>query len=435
MRTLLRILPIVLLGALLFSGFASGVTYVLRRLDLYPPESLSIAAGMPGSAYYESALRYQEILAQDEIRLEILETAGSVANAASLAQENGADIALVQGGVPLPEEIVGLAAVRVEPLWIMTRSDLPGDPHEWTGLRVSAGTEGSGTRLIADKLATITGASILDRSNALTLTSTEAAQALLAGTLDASLFVAPVEAAYLQDLLQSDVVNIRSLVHSEAVALRLPGAQQIRMPSGLLDYDRPLPAEDLEIIALVTRLVAREDLHPAIVNRLLHAVFEVHRGDKVLPADRRYPASINLGVPADAYAEQLLEQGFSPLEDFLPYWIVAQLNRVLLVLVPALILLLPLMRMLPAVYGAILNRRVFRHYSRVHEIDETLANSGTALQDGELRNLRDELDAIEQKLLRANLPDQYRKQAFTLLYHIDYVRKRGEEILMQRAQS
>jgi TRAP-type uncharacterized transport system substrate-binding protein len=435
MAAILRTLPILLLGLLLLSGLASGVTYVLRKLDLYPPERLSIAAGAPGSAYYESARRYRAILARDDIELEIRETAGSVANAAALADPEGVDIALIQGGVPLPEDVVGLAAVRVEPLWIISRTDLPDDPHDWGDLRISAGAEGSGTRLIADNLARITGAEKLTGDRALALGGGAAAEALQAGRVDAALFVAPVEASYLQSLLSSDAYQLRSLAHSEAIALRLPGAQLVRLPSGILDYDRPLPAEDLELIALATRLVARNDLHPALVNRLIHAVLEVHRGGEILPADRRYPATSSLGVPADAYAAQLLDKGFSPLENFLPYWIVAQLNRVLLVLVPALILLLPLMRMLPALYGAILDRRVYRHYARVHEIDETLVNEGSAMPEEGLRALRDELDTIERKLLRANLPNSYRKQAYTLLHHLDYVRKRGDDILMQRSQS
>ena len=431
MSAILRSLPIVLLGLLLLTGLGSGVTFVLRQLDLYPPATLVIAAGTAGSAYHDSALRYQAILARDDITLKILETPGSVANAASLTSADGADIALIQGGVPLTDGIVGLASIRVEPLWIFAREGATSDPHDWASLRISAGAEGSGTRLIADRVAAITSASALLREGAEPLGGAAAAEALLAGETDVALFVAPAEAPYLQSLQTDTRLQILSLAHREAIALRLPGARLVNMPSGILDYSRPQPPTDLELIALVTRLVARDDVHPALVNRLIHAVLEVHTGGDVLPADRQYPSGLDLGIPIDAYAQQLFDQGFSPLERFLPYWIVAQLNRVLLVLVPAIILLLPLMRMLPALYGAILNRRVYRHYTRVHEIDESLVNHGGSMDETTLRELRAELDAIERKLLRANLPNTYRKQAYTLLHHLDYVRKRSDDFLLR----
>jgi len=435
MSTLLRTLPVFLLGVLLLAGLAAAVSFLLRQLNLYPPTALSIAAGEPGSAYYASALRYREVLARDNIELTIIESAGSVANARSIGADGGADIALVQGGVSLPEDTVGLAAVRLEPLWIFASAPADRDPHAWAGQRISAGGTGSGTRQIADALERITGARALAEGNTLPLGGMDAAKALQQGDLDIGLFVAPAEATYVQTLLNDEGMRLQTLAHGEALALRLEGARLTRMPSGILDYERPLPARDIELIALVTRLVAREDIHPALVNRLVHAVTEVHGGRTVLPDDRAYPAATDLGIEADAYAVQLFDKGFSPLEKLLPYWIVAQLNRVLLVLLPAILLLLPLMRLLPAVYGAILSRRVYRHYARVHEIDEVLLNGGLDLNDERLLELREELDAIERELLRANLPNSYRKQAYTLLHHLDYVRKRGEEIMALRVNT
>jgi TRAP-type uncharacterized transport system substrate-binding protein len=428
MRALIRSLPFVLLGLVLVAGLVAAVAFVLRPLNLYPPPEISIAAGAPGSAYYDSARAYQRILARDGITLTILSSNGSAENASSLAVASGADIALVQGGVPLPEGTRGIASVRVEPLWIFTALPLDDDPHGWAGLRIAAGKEGSGTRLVADGLARITGADSLLPGQSLSLGSADAASGILDGSVDVALFVAPADAAYLQPLLESERLHLSPLAHSESIALRLAGARRVRLPSGILDYERPLPVKDMELVALVTRLVAREGLHPALVNRLVHAVLEVHSGG-VIPADRQYPASSDLGIEPDAYAVQLLDKGFSALEQFLPYWIVAQLNRVLLVLLPALLLLLPLMRLLPALYGAILDRRVYRHYARVHEIDATLMQEGHGLDNDGLRELRGELDGIERKILRANLPNSYRKQAYTLLHHLDYVRKRAEDML------
>jgi len=431
-HAILRSLPFAILGLVLLALLVAAVLYVLRQLELLPPQSLTIAAGAPGSAYHRSATAYREVLARDDIEVTILETQGSVENAALLAREDGADIALVQGGVALDEGIEGLAAVHVEPLWIFARDLVSSDPNQWAGLRVSGGAEGSGTRLVVDVLAQITGAESLARDATVAYDSAAASEALRDGAVDVAFFVAPVDAPYLQPLLEAEDLNLRTLAHSEAIVLRLPGARLVRMPSGTVDYQQPLPRNDVDLIALVTRLVARADLHPALVNRLVHAVLTVHGGASIIPADRQYPSSLDLGVEADSYAEELLGSGFSPLERVLPYWIVAQLYRVLLVLLPALLLLLPLMRVLPALYQSMLRRRVIRHYARVHEIDERLVREGADLTPQELATLRDELDLIERKLLSANLPNSYRKEAYTLLHHLEYVRRRGDDISQER---
>jgi TRAP-type uncharacterized transport system substrate-binding protein len=426
MPTLLRILAFLLAAALVVGGVGGALTVALRKLNLYPPESLTIAAGAPGSAYHDIALAYREVLARDEIALNIIETGGSLDNAAALAGDAGADIALVQGGVALAPGLEGLAAIQVEPLWVMARSDRPidGDPNSWRGMRVATGGLGSGTRVVAEQLSGLTGATALHPDHSVAIGGAAAAAALLAGEVDIALFVAPPGASYLKTLIGAEDVRYVPLAHAEAIALRSSAARRVTMPSGIMDYQNSIPDRDLQLIALITRLVAREKLHPALVNRLMHAVFEVHAGGKLIPADRDYPSVADMNIKSNSYARQLLETGFSPLENLLPFWIVAQLNRILLVLVPAVLVLLPLLRLLPAVFQWIFRGRVFRHYARVNEIDQRVAAHSSELSSRERQALRRELDEIERRLRHASLPNTYRKQAYTLIHHIDYVRGR-----------
>jgi TRAP-type uncharacterized transport system substrate-binding protein len=438
MSSFLRNLPFLLSTLLVVCLVMAALLLGLRQLNLYPPKQLTIAAGAPGSAYHDAAAAYQRILARDGIVLKILETAGSVENAARLEDEEGADIALVQGGVPLADDLEGLASVQLEPVWFFSRADAAAeaDPNQWRGLRVATGAPGSGSRLIAGQLADITGAGALDRERAIAIGGAEASEALLAGEIDVALFVAPATATYLAMLIESEQIRHVSLANGEAIALKLRTARQVRMPSGILSYEGRLPATDLELIAVVTRLVARDELHPALVNRLVHAVLEVHADREVIiPANRQYPSAADMDIESNTYAAQLLDDGFSPLEKLLPYWIVAQFNRILLVLLPAIFVLLPLLRLLPSLFQWIFRGRVYRHYARIHEIDQAVAQSGDSLSREQRAELRAELDRIEQRLRRANLPNSYRKQAYTLTHHVDYVRRRIDETQSGREAS
>ncbi len=428
MKIFLRILPILVIALIMLSSLAGVITFVLRQLNLYPPEQISIAAGKPGSAYYDYALLYQDILSRDNITLNIIETNGSVENASLLASGDDVDIALVQGGVYLPETLVGIASVQIEPLWIFARPEVDNDPNTWDSFSLSVGAQGGGTSVVAQQLAAITRAAGFSGDKAFALGSSDTANAIGKGELDIALFVAPVTASYLKPLFENPELNLVPLAHSETVALRIPGARLIRLPSGSLNYQRPLPQSDLNMVALVTRLVSQEDLHPALVNRLVAATKEVHGGRPLIPADNLFPSTKDLGIPADKLAVSLFESGFSPLESFLPYWVVAQLNRILIILVPLILLLLPLFRFLPIVYNAIFNTRVYKHYTRLHEIDIQLATEGSTLEKDTLIALRNELDDIELTLLKSNLPNFFRKQAYTVQHHLDYVRRRLDEM-------
>lgn len=435
MKILLRILPIAVIAIVLFSSFAGVITLVLRQLNLYPPQQITIAAGKPGSAYYDYAQQYRKILARDDIELNIIETNGSVENASKMELESAPDLALVQGGISLPEALVGIASVQIEPLWVFARSELDDDPNKWGEVSLSTGAGGGGTQVVVEQLANITQANVLKGVNAIAMGSRDSASAIIAGKLDVAMFVAPAQASYLSPLFSDPTLNLLPLAHSQTIALRIPGARLIQLPSGALNYQRPLPETDLQMVALVTRLVGQRDIHPALVNRLVAATIEVHGGRPLLPADSHYPSTDDLGIDADKLAAKLFEQGFSPLESILPYWVVAQLNRILLIMVPLVLLLLPMMKFLPVLYNAIFNRRVYRHYTRLHEIDTQITTDGKALNKELLLSLRDELDEIELALLNANLPNVYRKQAYTVQHHLNYVRNRLDEFNRNRNTS
>jgi TRAP-type uncharacterized transport system substrate-binding protein len=103
----------------LFGLFAiiAGLYALVVGLRLVPPEQLSIAAGAKGSAYYQFAQQYQTMLAEDDIQLEIIETAGSKDNSELMDDSySGVDIAIIQGGIATKNvNLNALAAIFPDP--------------------------------------------------------------------------------------------------------------------------------------------------------------------------------------------------------------------------------------------------------------------------------------------------------------------------------
>jgi TRAP-type uncharacterized transport system substrate-binding protein len=395
-------------------------------LDLAPPRSLAMAAGRPGSGYHAIAERYRAILAEDRIELAILESAGSVENARLLA-EGLADVALLQGGVAVPDgaEVEALAAVFLEPLLIFHRGETERavDPVAWAELRVAAGEPGSGTR--AAVLAAARALALpLTPEMLLPIGGTDAVQALLERRVDVAVFVAPVTAPYLEPLFQSDEVRIAPIRDAEALARRLPYVRMVDIPPAALDYARRIPDERVPLVAMVAALVARDDLHPALVNRLVRAAERIHAGTDLVNVAPIFPSLQGLGLPVNVQAAAALENGPDAFERLLPYWMSAQVSRFALLLVPIVVLLLPLFRLLPGVYAWRMHSRIYRRYQELKTIERE-AESGVAA--ARLDQLLARLERIDAEARSVRVPPRYREYAYTLRMHIDLVRRKLAE--------
>ncbi len=406
---------------------AAAVAVTVSALDLVPPRTLTFAAGRPGGAYHAMAERYRTILARDGIEMVVLDTPGSVENAALLAS-GSADAGFLQGGIDPPPDagIEALAAVFLEPLWIFHDGRLAdaSDPRNWRGERIAAGEAGSGTRVVVAEIVAALGLGP-DEVDLVALGGADATEALLDGSIDAALFVAPADAPYLADLFAAGM-DFSPLRDGEALTRRLAYVQVVTVPRSAIDYVAQIPPEPVELIAMVGQLAARGDLHPALVDRLVAAAREVHSARGLLADEDAFPRAAGAALPVNVQAADLLQKGPHPLARLLPYWMVAQISIVALLLLPILFLLVPLIRMGPTLYQWRMNSRVWRRYGELLDIDREML---TAPEPNRLRDLEARLDAIESDLIDLQLPLRFRDRAYTMRMHINLVRSRIRELL------
>ena len=403
-------------------GIAVAVAAIVWVLDLLPPKSLTMAAGRPDGGYYAIAERYRTILAEDGIELEILDTAGAVENA-SLLSGGKADVALIQGGVPIPqaEDFEALAAIFLEPLFIFHRADetRATDMASWKHLKVAAGEPGSGTRS-----ALTTASTVLDIEIAPTALEPvgghEAVQALLDGKVDLAVFVAPVDADYLQPLFNDPTIEISPVRDAEALTRRLSYVRIVDIPRSAIDYTRRIPAERLELIAMLATLVARDDLHPALVNRLVRAAERIHAGTSLVNADIAFPVADGVGLRMNVQAESELRTGPTAMERTLPYWVSAQVSWIAVLLLPLLFLIVPLVRMLPMLYDWFMHSRIYRAYAGLIAIDHAVARAESR---DELDALMRRLDGIDRRAKAIRVPRRYHEYVYTFRLHIELVRR------------
>ena len=379
-----------------------------------------MAAGPQGSAHWRVAEAYRDLLALDDIRLELVPTSGSEENAELLAR-GAAEVALIQGVVPPPAAAEVLAAVFQEPLFVVAppQHRLPRNIGDWQGLSLAAGAEGSGALFAVRRILGIAG--VPGRENAFVPHGDEVAiTSVLTETVDAALVVAPLDWPGLRDIATEPGLTLVELDHLEAISGRVPHSAAVRMPAGALSLSPLVPPRDTEVLVLVARLVAAEGVHPAAVDRLIAAARKVHgTRDPITPAES-FPRADTSDLPMNASAQAFLASEPGWLDRNLPYWIVAQVNRFLLLVVPILLILVPLLRSAPTIYDWRMRRRVDRHYP---ELQAIAAEAADARQAAERAALIARLDAVDRAIAGLRMPLAYYHHAFLARQHIDMVRR------------
>jgi TRAP transporter TAXI family solute receptor len=409
----------------------AGFVLAYQFVEPAPPRSLTIATGGADGAYFAFAQRYREILARDGISLEIAETSGSVENLGLLqsgqAGQAGPEVAFVQGGTSdgaQTEDLRSLASLYFEPLWIFTRgaATLERLPR-LAGRRLAIGAEGSGTRAVALQL-------LADNDLArpptrlLPLGGMAAAEALLAGEVDAAFFVASPAAPVVRRLLEADEAGLMSLSRAEAYTRRYHFLSKLVLPEGVIDFERNLPPGDVALLAPTANLVAREALHPALIVLLLRAVAEVHGEGGLFEQPGEFPAARFIDFPLSDTARRYFKSGPPLLQRFLPFWAADLIDRLLILLLPLVTLLIPLLRIVPPAYRWRVRSRIYRWYRELQEVDDSLESLGSLEQVG--RNLA-ELDRIESEVMQLTVPLAYADSLYHLRLHIDFVRAKLKE--------
>lgn len=403
----------------------AGFLVAYQFVDPAPPQRFTIATAGADGAYHAFAMRYRSVLARQGVELELLQTAGSVENLRRLRAADGrVQVAFVQGGVGTPAEgdaLESLASLYFEPLWVFHRDAVALERlTDLRGGRVAVGAPGSGTRAIAVQLLADNGVTP-DNTELLPAGGVAAAQALIAGALDAVFIVGTVPAPAIQTLLRAPAIRLLSFARAEAYTRLRPELSSVRLPRGVIDLAADLPAHDITLLAPAATLVAHRDFHPALVDLLMRAAAEVHRDGGLFEDYGQFPSPRYVEFPLSDEAQRYFESGPSFLRRVLPFWAATLVERMLVMLLPLLALLIPLVRIMPPVYRWRIRSRIYRWYRELLAIDPVVRGAG-----GDPRQQAGiaELDRIEQEIAKVHVPLSYADQLYALRVHLELVREK-----------
>jgi TRAP-type uncharacterized transport system substrate-binding protein len=405
-------------------------------LDPIPPKQVRLATGPAQSAYAEFGTRYQKALAASGITVVLVPSDGSSDNL-RMVQEGQADLGFVQGGSRKPSEDDGTAPVSlgnlfVEPVWLFyqeqaARKIKPGGTldslSELGQLRINVGTPGSGVPTLMASLCE------LNRLDPATLRlsrlgQTDATVGFLDGSLDALVFASAPESLMVQMLLQTPGVKLMDFAQNEAYSRRLPFLAPVTLPRGVVDLAGDVPPQDVHLVATTTTLLARPDLHPAVLQLFAQASLALHGGAGWFSRSREYPLAANAEFPLAKEAERTIRNGVPLLQRYLPFQLANLLERMWLSLGIILALLLPLSRIVPPLYEFRIRSRVFRWYAQLRDIEDRVGDNKEGSKDDSKDDLLQELDQLEDRVGKVVIPLSHADELYALRNHIDLIRQK-----------
>ena len=420
-----------LLVALIVLAVVAALGWMTLRVGSpFPPRTIVMATGPEGGAYRNFGDRYRRILERSGIDLRLVQTAGGVANLALLRDpDSEVSVALVEGGLATREtapDLVSLGTVALEPLWVFFPARARGaTAQKLLGKHIAVEPDGSGGGLLARRILEMSGVGEGD-IDLVALTPEQGADALLRGEVDGAIMLTSLQSPAVQRLLASDEVVLENLPRADAYVALFPALDKVILPAGAADLARPVPAQDVALVAARTELTVRGGIHPALQYLLLAAAAEIHGRPEVFHRAGRFPAPEAIDLPLSDQAREYYRSGRPFAYRHLPFWLAGFAESLLIVLVPLLAVVYPVARMLPAAYAFVIERRIYRMYGELKFIERELETTGPsdAVHAG--------LEHLASRATHLKVPLPFAQRLFILRSHIAQAQ---QDVARRRASS
>jgi hypothetical protein len=247
---------------------------------------------------------------------------------------------------------------------------------------------------------------------------------LLAGRIDGLVFSSAPEAPLIQMLLQTPGIRLFNFSQAEAYTRRLPFLTHVVLPRGIVDLGRDIPAQDFHLIAPTAPLVAREGLHPALVDEFVKSATEIHGGAGWFSQQGQFPSPKYTEIPVSREAAKYYRDGPPFLQRYLSFWLANLFDRLWVVVVALAALVIPLSKIVPPLYVWRIRSRVYRWYGQLRAVEQALESADPANCDEVRAELLRRLDDIETRVNHISIPLSYADALYGLRSHINFVRQR-----------
>ena len=441
-----------------FLGIILALWLAIVLLKPGPAGKIVLATGGAAGAYEELAETWKRELAKYGVTLELRPEVQGLGALRALTGDHQADAAIVKGGLAGSlrgrlataseqaehevevERLQSVGRLFYEPIWVFYRGpNLVKSLGEFKGRRIIVGTPESGAQRVAKLLLKANGVTA-ENSKFIEHDFPADAKPLTGEGADVAFVALPPDAKKVQDLLRTPGILLMDFsAEAEAYVNRFPFLSKVVMSRAAVEFAPEIPSADITLLASEPALVVRRDLHPALVSLLTHAVSANPKpgfdrtGEPVLfyragqfpnandpefevvPDSKAYFKSGELPVLLRAVGPVNASLG-------IPFWVTAfaflNATKIVLLAIPILSIMIPLGRLLPALYTWMTRNRLLQWYDRLKELEFKLDHNPTPAQ---LAEVDETLKRIDRAVSRMRLPRNFADQLYNLRSHIELV--------------
>ena len=397
-----------------------GVWYAQSTI----PRRIVLASGVKDGSYHIDAANYAQLLQRDGITVVERMTAGAGENAALLRDpKSGVQLAFMEGGVVPPgaqSGLVMIAALRYEPVWVFYRGDATlSRLDELRYKRIAIGNAGNGGRVIVEPMLEASNVTS-SNSQLLAKPSLDALRALQQGTIDAAIMVGATRSPIIWQALHDEKLKLMSLQDAEAYARRYPFLTKVTLPAGTIDMSyRRIPAHDVTLVATKAMLVARNEFPSVLVAPIFEAARDLHEQQGYFEAAQQFPSTAPVDLPVSDDADRHNRFGPSFLHRHLPFWVATLAERLIVVVLPVLVVLVPVINFLPQIVRWRVRSRIYRWYGELKLLERDVEERQGPLP---IDKWLADLDRIERAVARIKTPASFASESYTLREHVALVR-------------
>lgn len=404
-----------------------AVIWLVSLLHPLPPRRITMATGPDGSSYAYFGKRYKILLAKQGIEVDLRNTAGGVENLNLLRDpHSGVQVGLVEGGVASDTdspELVSLGTVGFEPLWFFSRKFATDRGlFDLKGKKVAVGPDGSDSRALLEEL--------LKRNSlekgyfqAMGLEPEQAMAQLAQGKVDAAIFMLSWGSPIVRQLLNTPAIHLANFSRADAYVALFPSLSKLTLPEGAADLATNRPPRDITLLATKTSLIVRGDLHPALQYLLLEAASQIHNRANVFQKAGEFPAPEALEIDLSPDARHFYKSGKPFLQRYLPFWLAALVEQLVVVLIPVLGLMYPVGKGLASLYGWGMQRKIYLIYGELYWLEAEIEKLGARPPTKEIT---DRMEQLEHRANRVRVSSNYMPMLYSLKETVAYVHGRLE---------
>ena len=413
-----------------------GVSWItLHLFSPAPPKEITILGGPAGSSFQLNAQRYAAIISKHGIKVNVVETDGSDNNLEILQNEKvkKADVGFVQNDSSLDEKeqeianLISLGTVWVQPLLVLYRGDQDiSYINQLKGKRVALGPEESASHKFVDQVMLENGMKTSDMTT-LILEPEDAIKALVDHKVDAIFLTGElVSVERIHEIIDIPGIKVMNFEQATGYTRAFRFLSELDIPEGGFDLGRNVPNRDTKLIGTSVELIARDSLHPALSDLIIEAARQVNGQPNMFREKNEFPKLTEHRIPISEEAKRYFVSGSPFLYKKLPFWLASFLDRIVILILPLLIVLVPASKVIGPIYRWRMRSKIYKWYGELMKIEHDLTQK---ISKEEGKAVFDEINEIQERVNQVNLPLAFANELYALREHIEYVKSRCNALI------